>query len=185
MGPASRLPIALFLCLLAAPALADSCDDQIPTSLKEILGRGGSSYRTPEVSDNLRSDVEADMRDGGNGCLGVAVADFNGDGTDDVLMRLPAVAGQGAMIVVALAHPRATWWIEGLSAHDNGGSQLYVKAGQPGNYRRARSLDGPFKEGEVVSFDCPHAVAIFGTIESSAVAYCYVETRWQHVWLSD
>ena len=144
------------------------------------------SFRTPEVPDNLGPDVEADLRQGGNGCLGVAVADFNGDGIDDVLVRLTALVGQGAMIVVALAHPRANWLIEGLSGHGDGRSQLYVKAGPPGVYRRAGSLDGRFREHEVDSFDCPHAVAIVGTIESSAVAYCYVERRhWDHVWMSD
>ena len=181
-----RIIAAAVLLLFVSPALADACDEQIPASLKEVISRAGPGFRTPEVPDNLGSDVEADLRLGGNGCLGVAVADFNGDGTDDVLMRLPAVVGQSAMIVVALAQPRATWWIEGLNAREDGRSQLYVKAGRPGIYRRAGSLEGTFKEHEVDSFDCPHAVAIFGTIESSAVAYCYIERgHWQHVWISD
>jgi len=185
MSRGSGLAVTLFLFLLATPALADSCDEQIPASLKEFVRKMGA-VRAPEVPDNLGPDVDADIRQGGNGCLGVAVADFDGDGKDDVLMRLPQSVGQGAVIFLALARLNGTWQPEPLSARDDGSSQLFVKAGPPGVYRRARALDGPFAEGEVDSFNCPHAVAIFGTIESSAVAYCYIERRrWQHVWLSD
>jgi hypothetical protein len=173
------------LLLFASRAFADACDEQIPASLKDLVRQMGS-VRTPEVRDNSGPDVEADLREGGNGCLGVAVADFDGDGKDDVLMRLPSLVDQGAAIFVALARLNGTWRPEPLIAHETGSAQLYVKAGRPGVYRRAGSLDGPLEEGEVGSFDCPHAVVVFGTIESSAVAYCYVEPRrWQHVWLSD
>jgi hypothetical protein len=180
-----RIAIALLL-LLAAPALADSCDEQIPASLKEALGNQLSAgYRTPQVKDNLAPDVEWHLRQGGNGCLGAAVADFDGDGVEDVLLRLPEEVGQGALIVVALARLRGSWRVEPLSRHFDGRSTLYVRADKPGVYRRPEALDGPLEAGEADPLTCAHAAAVSGTVESSAVVHCYGDGRWQHVWISD
>lgn len=180
-----RAIIAAILILFSGPAYAaDSCAAQIPSSLKVALAKAFPNFRAPLATDNLEEDIEFDLKKGGKGCLGVAVADFDGDGTKDILLGLTALKGSGALIVVALA-PGKDWKLESLDEWPEGRISLYVKANTPGVYRRTKASDGPLEPGEVNPLTCPHSVAVFGATESSGVAYCYNNQRWQHVWISD
>jgi hypothetical protein len=132
----------------------------------------------------LPEDIEWDLKEGGKGCLGVAIADFDGDGTKDLLLGLTALKGSGARIVVALTRGK-NWKLETLDEWSKDRNRLYVAADKPGVYRRTEALDGPLEEGEVSLLKCLHAAAIFGATESSGVAYCYDNQNWQHVWISD
>lgn len=173
------------LILLAAPTLAaDSCEVQIPLSLEVALGKAFPKFRAPLATDNLTEDIAWDLKEGRKGCLGVAIADFDGDGTKDLLLGLTALKGSGALIVVALARGK-NWKFETLDEWPEGRNRLYVAVDKPGVYRRTEALDGPLEPGEIDPLRCPHSAAIFGATESSGVAYCYSNHRWQHVWISD
>jgi hypothetical protein len=179
------IAVAAILIMLAGPIFAaDSCEAQIPSSLKVALSKAFPKFRAPLATDNLAEDIEWDLKEGRKGCLGVAVADFDGDGTKDLLLGLTALRGSGALIVVALARGK-NWKLETLNEWPEGRSRLYVAADKPGVYRRTEALDGPLEPGEVNPLTCRHWVAIFGATESSGVAYCYNNHRWQHVWISD
>jgi hypothetical protein len=141
-------------------------------------------FRAPLTTDNLAADIEWDLQQGKTGCLGVAIADFDGDGTRDLLLGLTALRGSGALIVVALARGD-DWGLETLSEQPEGRRTLYVAAGVPGVYRRTEALGGPLGRGEADPLTCAHSAAIFGTIESSGVAYCRDGLAWRHVWISD
>jgi len=173
------------LFLLANTAAAeDSCEAQIPGSLGHAIGESFPTFRAPLATDNLPEDIEWNLEDGGKGCLGVAIADFDGDGARDVLLGLTPVQGTGGLVVVALARGQA-WQLHALSEWPGNRVRLYVAAAEPGLYERAETLDGPLAEGEVRSLTCPHAAAILGATESSAVAYCYSDQNWRHVRTSD
>lgn len=180
-----RAIAAAALILFAGPALgADSCEVQIPAALKVALGKAFPKFRAPMATDNLAEDIEWALKEGRNGCLGVAIADFDGDGTKDLLLGLTALKGSGAVIVVALARGK-NWKLETLDEWSSDRNRLYVAADKPGVYRRTEALDGPLEPGEINPLRCLHSVAIFGATESSGVAYCYNKQTWKHVWISD
>ena len=161
------------LMLLGAPGIAaDPCEVQIPSSLKVAVGKAFPNFRAPLSTDNLAEDIEWDLKEGRKGCLGVAIADFDGDGTKDFLLGLTALRGSGALVVVALARGK-NWKLETLSEWPEGRDRLYVAVDKPGVYRRTEALDGPLEPGEIDPLRCLHSAAVFGATESSGVAYCY------------
>jgi hypothetical protein len=175
----------MFAVLFAGLAgAADSCESQISSSLTVALTKAFPKFRAPFVSDNSPEDVESDIKEGRNGCLGVAIADFDGDGTDDTLLGLTALKGSGGLIVVALTRDKH-WKLKALREWSGRRAGLYVAVGKPGMYRRTESAAGPLEPGEVDLLTCLHATAVFGAIEASSIAYCYNNQRWQHTWISD
>lgn len=97
--------IAILAILASHTAVAaDSCSSRIPDSLQAELAAAFPAFRVPAVKDNLPEDVQYDLAHGGNGCLGVAVADFDGNGTKDYALILSALQNGGWALVVALSH---------------------------------------------------------------------------------
>jgi len=178
----AMVAVVLIFCASHAHGV-DSCKLQIPSSLAVALGKGFPKFRAPLSSDNLAENIELDMKEGGKGCLGVATADFDGDGVKDYLLGLTALRGSGALIVVALSRGKA-WKLQALSEWPEDRDRLYVAVGKPGVYRRTEALHGSFEPGEVDPMTCRHSAATFGAIEASRVAYCYNNRIWQHVWIS-
>ncbi len=177
--------IGATLVLLACPLpAADSCAVQIPSSLEVPLHNAFAKFRAPLSTDNLAGDIEWDLNAGRSGCLGVASADFDGDGTRDLLLGLTALSGSGALIVVALARGK-NWKLETLDAWPAGRSRLYVAVGKPGVYQRTEALGGALEPCEMDPLTCSHSAALFGATESTGVVYCYDNVKWQHVWIAD
>lgn len=176
--------ITVLLILAQAAAAGDSCEVQIPASLRVTLGKAFPSFRAPLATDNSPEDIEWDLKEGRKGCLGVAIADFDGDGASDILLGLTPLNGSGGLLVAALARG-GDWKIDRLSDWHGNRMALYVSVAEPGLYQRTEVLDGPLEDGEVDPLKCSHAAAIFGQIDSSGVAYCYNDQKWQHVWISD
>jgi len=84
-------------------SVIDACQAQIPEQLSASLKQKFHGYRTPLATDNLAEDIEWQLKEGGNECLGVAIADFDGDGRKDFLLGLTSLSDEGALVVVALA----------------------------------------------------------------------------------
>ena len=98
----AMVAVVLIFCAGHAHGV-DSCKVQIRSSLAVALGKGFPKFRAPLAADNLAKDIELDLKEGRKGCLGVATADFDGDGVKDYLLGLTALKGSGALVVVALA----------------------------------------------------------------------------------
>lgn len=181
-----RVILALLLAWVAPQAVmaADACDSLIPAALKTQLLRAYPGYRLPRELDNLPEDIKYAREHAGTACLGIATADFNGDGRSDFLVALTSPDGQGALVVVALTRGQA-WRLYKLDALKDGRSRLYVSDEPPGTYDDVGDYDGPREEGAVEHLKCPNAVAVFGTTEASAVAYCFLNGHWKHAWISD
>ena len=176
--------ILLLACLSATAEETDACRKQVPSPLQAALSKSFPEFRTPLATDNPREDIEFDLKEGRQGCLGVAIADFDGDAANDVLLGLTSLRGSKGLIVVALARAEA-WQLHTLSEWSFAREALYVFTSEPGSYERAGSLDGPLEAGELETLECPHPFAIFGHSGASGVAYCYGKESWQHVWFSD
>ena len=132
---------------------------------------------------NLAEDVAWSKEQTGNACLGVAQADFDGNGKKDWLLGLTEKKGTSSLVVAALSLG-GKWQLHKLDSWPEGRSRLYVTVDKAGTYDSV--FDGePSEKGEVNRLVCPHSVAVFGTTESSGVAYCYSRGRWQHTWISD
>lgn len=177
--------IVILALLVWHHALAgDACSSQLPIALQSALASAFPNFRVPTVTDNLPEDAQWNLEHHGTGCLGVAAADFDGNGTKDYVIGLTALRGTGAAVVVALFR-NSKWQLRQLSAWPDGRSRLYVSTEEPGKYVRTEALDGPLEPGEAAHFTCRNPVAVFGGVESSGVAYCYKSGAWPHVWISD
>jgi hypothetical protein len=180
-----RIFLTALLTLTNFPAIAtDACDAQVPRALKAEIEKAFPAFRTPVATDNLAEDVKWDLEQKGKGCLGVAKADFDGNGTKDFLLGLTARKGTGATVLIALSLNGA-WQFHQLDAWPEGRSRLYVSAEKPGTYVRTEALEDPLEPGEMSPLKCQNPVAVFGATESTGVAYCYKKNKWQHVWVSD
>lgn len=162
----------------------DACLALIPEHLSAALKQKFPGYRPPVASDNLAEDIEWNIRNGGNGCLGVAIADFDGDGNEDFLLGLTSLTGEGALITVAFARGRS-WDFHTLDSWKDGRVTLYVAAEKPGRFKRTEALDGPLEKGEKETMTCANSGALFGATESSGVVYCFAKGEWHYVWVSD
>jgi hypothetical protein len=162
----------------------DSCQDQIPAHLSTSIMQKFPGYRPPLATDNLSEDIDWNIKEGGKGCLGVAIADFDGDGSKDFLLGLTSLGSEGALVVVALTRG-SSWNLHTLDRWKDGRARLYVTAEKPGSFNRTGSLDGPLEPGERKSINCTNWGALFGATESSGVVYCFTRGKWHHVWVSD
>lgn len=184
LGVMIRALISAILSLVACHAFAvDACQEQIPRSLSIAIAKGFPTYRTPLVTDNSADDVSWNLKQGGNGCFGVATADLDGNGVKDFVLGLSSKKTDEALIVVAFSKGKS-WRIDKLSAWSDGRLRLFVDTSPAGTYELSEALDGP-GPGEITTLMCPHSVAIYGGIESWAVANCFKEGKWLHVQTSD
>jgi opacity protein-like surface antigen len=164
---------------------ADACQAQIPNDLRAAVEASFPGYRTPLETDNLLEDVQYSRTHGGNGCLGVAVADFNGDRRKDFLLGLTALEGESGLGVLALATKNGWRFQEIRTFTEDARILQYVETVKPGKYERTEALDGPLDVGERDPLHCSHWGALVGRTESTGIVYCYVGGRLKYVWVSD
>jgi hypothetical protein len=180
------LLLAAFMLSSGHAFAADACAAQIPESLKAAVSNSYPKSRLPAVTDNRLEDLEWRRRleDGREICLGVAKADFDGDGKADFVLGLTALDGSGGVVIVALARGPG-WKIATLRTWPQDRDRLYVGTGNSGEYERSKSLIGPLEPEEREQLKCRHSAVVFGTIDSTGVAYCLNNGVWEHSWVSD
>jgi hypothetical protein len=185
----SRIGLAVLLALCWTCASAqphgDACQAQIPRTLSNALATAFPGYRTPLEYDNAPEDIKYSQSHGGNGCLGVATADFTGDGKKDYLIGLTAVKGSKGLAVIAM--PRKGGWNfqRIISGTEDARFRQYVDVVEPGRHDRAKAVTAPLGPGEKQSMECANWGALVGAVEATGIVYCYDHGRWSHVWVSD
>ena len=162
----------------------DACRAGIPSSVGRALTRRFPAYRLPLVTDNVDEDVRFNRAHGGNGCLSVASADFDGDGRKEFAVGLTPRQGDVPLVVVALAR-KDTWLFSTLKSWAGYRMRLYVAAVPPGFHTRSEGLDVPLQPNERQSLRCRYAAVEVGATESTGIVYCYTNSGWLHVWVSD
>jgi len=167
-----------------AQSSTDACRAQIPPTLSRVLLHKFPSYRLPLVSDSLAEDIQFNRTQGGNGCILVSRADFNGDGHDDIAVALAPKAGRDPLVAVAFAQGDG-WQLSTIQGWTDDISRQYVDSAPPGVHMRFEALDGPLRPNERRSLRCPSAAVIVGATESTGIAYCYIHAQWLYVWFSD
>jgi hypothetical protein len=132
----------------------------------------------------LAEDIKYAREHSRGACLSVDTADFDGDGHVDYLIALTAKRGPGAIVLVALTR-NTDWKLYVLDVWKDDRSRLYVSSENAGEYDDVGDYDRPREKGAVDHLKCPQAVALLGETESSAIAYCFLNSVWKHVWVSD
>ncbi|HUD25399.1 MAG TPA: hypothetical protein VMQ45_06925 [Burkholderiaceae bacterium] len=184
-----RVAIAglLVLCWACADAQprGDACQAQIPRSLERALAAAFPGYRTPLEFDNVLEDIQRNRSRGGTGCLGVAMADFTGEGKKDYVIGLTARKGSSGLAVIALPK-KGGWNFKKITSWtEDARYQQYVDVVEPGQHDRTTEVTAALGPGEKRSMDCPNWGALVGTVRATRIVYCYDEGRWSHVWVSD
>lgn len=143
------------LSTAAAQSTPDACRSQVPNALREALRQRFPKHNLPQVSDSLTEDVQFDRSNGGNGCILVTRADFDGDGREDFAIGLTPQTGRVPMVVVALSRDRS-WAISSSRGWVDDIIRLYVSSAPPGLLKRTEALDGPVEPDERTSLQCDH-----------------------------
>jgi hypothetical protein len=182
-----RWIFSLALLASACPALADSCTEQVPTSLRSRLEGSFPGFYFPRESGNAPANVGAEHDRGFSGCLGVVAGDFDGDDSQDLAVAMTAADGEGALIVtISDAQGRAV--MTTLDQQRRGRRALSLGTGRAGLYERTRAGIGGMRRlsaGEAERIDCAETVLIISASETSARAYCNAQGGWRWVQTAD
>lgn len=172
-------------CVSAQPR-GDTCQAQIPGTLSNALAAAFPGYRTPLEYDNAPEDIKAHQSHGGNGCLGVATADFTGEGKKDYVIGLSARKGSKGLAVIALPKKGGWWNLQRItSGTEDARFRQYVDVIKPGRHDRAKAATTPLGPGEKQSIECANWAALVGSVEeATAIVYCYDHGQWSHVRVS-
>jgi hypothetical protein len=155
----------------------------LPNDLQLLVVRRFSEYRLPKQSDNLPEDIGYHVAHGGNGCLGVATGDFNGDSQKDFAFLI--TSSKDVWLVVAFRRPGG-WRIDKVWQAGEASDRLrqYVNVAPPGKYDDLGLADKP-EPGQIDTFTSKVDVVVTGATESTAIAFWKGRKGWVHVWLSD
>jgi hypothetical protein len=181
---AAAVALAMSGACAGAQPRGDACQAQIPRSLERALAAAFPGYRTPLEFDNAPDDIQRNRAQGGTGCLGVAIADFTGEGKKDYVIGLTARKGSGGLAVVALPR-KGGWNFKKINSWSEDARYLqYVDVVQPGRYERTTAVTAALGSGEQRSIDCANWGALVGTAGATGVVYCFDGSRWAHVWVT-
>lgn len=168
-----------------AGGVPDACESALPPALVRQLGALYPEHRTPRVNDNADEDVAYAMKKGASPCLGVASADFDGNGARDFAVLLTPKATAAAVTVAALRRGQV-YAVQTLREwEDSDRSVLYVAVLRPGRFTRTPSADGPLEPGEVREVRTTLMGVATGQTESTEIGYFYRGGKWIHVWIAD
>ena len=169
----------------SAGAGGDLCVARLPAEVTREIGVSFPAYALPRVAHNLTEDIANNRQHGGDGCLGAAYGDFDGDGTQDVALLLASPKDDHVLVVVALWRD-GKWQLEQLRTWKSERNRIYVAVAPPGKYKRSESFDYPLSEaGEVESLESTLPGIVTGRTEASGIYYFLKTGSWKHVWAID
>ena len=179
------VPFSLVLSLLAAGPTPsrDACAFMLPKDLRLLVARQLPGYALPKQSDNLPADIQYQRKQGGNGCLGVAVGDFDGDHRKD---RAFLVTSKTDVWLVVVFNRPEGWQLDKVwqAGDADYRMRLFVDVEPPGKYDDIGSSD-TLEPGQVDTFTSKSEIVVTGATESSAIAFWKGPKGWVHLWLSD
>jgi len=173
-----------FIALLVAQALfgesGDLCEQKLPESVKTQLTSEFPGYRPARLTDQAPDATEVN-----DGCITVAVGDFDGDGQKDVALLLTNPQSDAVRLVVAL-HRAAGWAIYSLPTWCGRVSGCYVQTAKPGVFRRSLSLGARLSSpDERYQIESRTENVVSGTVDATGIVYVYSNGKWQYAWFSD
>jgi hypothetical protein len=157
----------------------------VPRALKRLVQERFGEYQLPRASDNLEEDIEYSKQHGGDGCVGVASADFNGDRQGDGSLLLASKHDGQSLLVVALRTKKGCD-LERLRTWKSARNRLYVAEASPGKYQRSESFDHPPSEpGELDLLESSLSGLVTGRTEASGIYYFWTDHGWVRAWAID
>jgi hypothetical protein len=177
----------LLMLALASPTVAsrDACEAQVPVTLHAALLEAYPDYRLPRLTDNPAEDVAYARAQGAHGgCLGVAIADFDGDDRSDLAIALTARHGDGGAVIAA-TDAVGDWQLHEIARWKHGRSRLYVEPVLPDTWHSFFDETQVLAPDEVFEMTCANEGFMFGAIEASGTVACLQAERWRLVHVSD
>jgi hypothetical protein len=186
-----RLCVIIAVCIVFPMFLMstdDPCNKVLPKSLKKQLAKEYPGTELPKISDSAQEDVAYNIRQGGTGCIRVAVGDFNGDHKDDYVIILYSPKHNKATLLVALATVKNWQLIPLLTWQGGKDANYFVGTVPPGEYQAYFGDEGDTEPCLAVPVDKIKAKTEgfeFGITESSGTVYFLDGDKWYSVWISD
>ncbi len=113
------------------------------------------------------------------------MGDFDADNNQDIAIILTNNEKTKTVLIAAL-NRNGNWGISKLPTWCESIDRCYVEELQPGSYERTRALDSPIiKPDEREHITSKSTGILAGTIESTGIAYFYLDQKWFYVWVSD
>jgi hypothetical protein len=162
----------------------DVCEQKVPASLTRALNTKFPGFRLPRLGDQDRYGTDFNKHAGGDGCITVAMGDFDGDGQKDIAVLLTSRKSKAARLVVGLRRA-ASWTIDRLPTWCGTTDRCYVETAKPALFKRAGELDSPLSSGEREQIKSQTENVLSGTVESTGIVYVYSKGTWQYVRVSD
>jgi hypothetical protein len=169
--------------LAFADAAPDACRAQIPESLAVAVAKKFPSFELPLVADNLPEDIKYNIKNGGSGCLGIAVGNFGRTGTQDYALALKRRNRKDSITVIATLRGER-WSFNTISIGDIR-MRLYIGAVPAGHYDASGVAEDPKARRELAALECPHSGIITGETEATGIVYCFVSGKWKDVVVQD
>ena len=175
--------VLLAVALHGSTAGSDACASLVPPALRAVLTTAYPDHRLVLGTDHDHYHVQQSRKNGGSACLGVARADFDGDGKRDLAVLLASAKKMETLLIAAL-RDGSGWKLELVETEDVAVRSKYVGTVKPGTHE-ARHYGEPPLPNQLEKITSRTFGIDTGMLESTARFFFRIDGRWVFVWMAD
>jgi len=182
------LAFGLFSDAHAGDANVDACAAWMPSALMTKLTTDLPGYRLPSSTDAGGDRLKSIASEGDWPCPFVVIADFDGNGSLDRAVLMPAKSGTGARLVAAFnnqAQGQGQWQLSLSEDWPLPVAASELRPMEPGLYQRSDAIAQPVAQlDQSVGLQADFAGFRAGKPEGDYAIYAVVNGHWQKLTMS-